>query len=103
MLILDRHWYASTAAFNLVPHKRLVQPPHITPDGKGVFVCDVRGAGVIYFVMQGADGHDLLTKSGQRVEFTPGQLPDLERLVEFDHLPEARKAGSWMKPGSKLA
>jgi hypothetical protein len=57
-------------------------------------------------IPQNSDGHDLATMGNgdfKRIELDPAELPDLVRLVEFDHLPESRKATSWMKPGSKLA
>ena len=56
--------------------------------------------------MQAADGHDLMAVEGRdrvvRVEFAPDELPDLEPLVEYDHLPGSRKDHSVYPPGYKL-
>lgn len=102
MMLLDQHWYASRIAVQRAMGLSLTGFPHITPEGKATLVCDYLGSGQAALVIQADDGHDLMTTDGRRVSFNPAELSDLERLVEFDHLPEARKATSWLKPGAKL-
>lgn len=102
MMLLDQHWYASRSAVAKACKLNLQGKPHLTPDGQAVLVCDYQGAGRVQMVMQGTHGHDLTDAQIRPVTFDPHELPDLERLVEFDHLPEARKVSSWMKAGSKL-
>lgn len=102
-ILLDQRWYTSQVAVAKARARKLAGKPHLTPEGLAVLVCDYVGPGLVALVMQGADGHDLMTRDGHRVAFDPSALPDLDRLVEFDHLPESRKVTSWMKPGAKLA
>ncbi len=110
----DGHWYTTS---------RPIAGAHTTPDGRpiGIFCraesglepAIVDGKTVLRrvsrparVVFQDPDGHDLMMLVNRdqvvRVELPPEQLPDLRPLDEFDHLPESRKATSWMKPGSKL-
>jgi hypothetical protein len=113
-LLFGGFWYSSAAALDLLAGGILVGTPHKTPEGKAVLVFDRGGLGSIVngeramvapcLVPQAADGctlngqpiHDLMTLRGDRlhrIELDPSALPDLERLVEFDHLPEYHKAG----------
>lgn len=107
-LLLDGHWYTSKTAVDLVGRRHIFDEQHLTPDGRAVMVFDRDDRGVL--VPQASHGHDMTELRADtgphikhRIELDPASLPDLERLVEFDHLPESRKATSWMKPGDKLA
>ena len=118
VLLLDGYWYASKLAISLLARRHCVGKPHTTPDGKAVMVYDrggltTRAGGspitlVDALVPQGDHGHDLvgLPEGGdrvQRIEFSPFELPDLERLAEYDHLPDGRKNHDVYPAGSKLA
>jgi hypothetical protein len=119
-LLLDGRWYASASALEILSTGLVIGTPHRTPDGKAVLVFDRGGLGSIVngnpsvvlpcLVPQNQEGHDLMTVRGDRVvrlELDPAGLADLERLAEFDHLPEGRKAGPLAdglhKPGDRLA
>ncbi len=117
----DGHWYRSRAAIDLAASLRPTGDPHRTPDGCAVLVYDARGfarqptvdgkSALSYrppaLVMQATDGRDLMAVEGTdrivRVEFPPEALADAEPLVEYDHLPEARKDPSVYARGHKLA
>jgi hypothetical protein len=117
----DGHWYRSKEALAKAGALKLTGKPHATPDGFALMVFDRRGRTLQparnrppspvdlppRLVMQGDDGHDLLHLAAKdrvdRVEFDPGQLGDLEPLVEYDHLPESRKDYTVYPPGHKLA
>jgi hypothetical protein len=119
-LLFGGLWYTSAAAVGVLSKTLTLGKPHLTPEGKAVLVFDAGGPGSIVggmrtiarpaLVPQGEDGHDLCTVNEnrvQRVELSPEDCPDLERLVAFDHLPEGRKAGpiadGLHKPGDRLA
>lgn len=119
-LLKDGHWYRSKQALALAGKLKLLGEPHTTPDGAALLILDVRG--VVRqpradgppklechppaLVMQAADGHDLMQLQGRdriaRVEFALEALTDVERLVEYDHLPEARKDYSVYPKGMRL-
>ena len=129
-LLISGHWYVSKVAAEKAKALRLAADPHLTPDGSAVLIFDARGPSIepytdpedgqiktrvinrpAAFVAQADHGHDLMqsvTEKGgtalrlERVEFTPDDLPDLHRLVEYDHLPESRKDPAVPK-GTKLA
>jgi hypothetical protein len=117
----DGHWYRSREALGQAAALKLTGTPHVTPDGFAVLVFDRRGPALQpardeparrvtlppALVVQGEDGHDLQQVVGrdriERVEFSPGQLGDLEPLVEYDHLPDGRKDYTTYARGHKLA
>ncbi len=129
-LLLSGYWYVSAAAVAKLKTLRLAADPHLTPDGKAVLVFDARGPSIEPYqdqqtgriatrivqrppalVMQADHGHDLMHAvadqggSGlrfDRVEFAPEELPDLERLIEYDYLPQSRKDPA-VPAGTKLA
>ncbi len=122
--IKDGHWYRSKEALARSATLRLIDAPHVTPDGYAVLVFDLRGVvpqpvpdgpttSVVLppaMVMQADHGHDLLqvVTNGlqpriERVEFPLGDLADLEPLIEYDHLPSSRQDYSVYPRGHKLA
>ncbi len=119
MLLLSGHWYVSKHALDLIKKLPIIigPPVHKTPEGFALLVFDRGGVGSSVngskpdvmppvMVPQSEAGHDLMTLVGDRagrVTFDPASLPDLTRLVEYDHLPEGRKDLSVHKAGSKLA
>ena len=112
-------WYTSKHAMDLNAKLPILIGPavHKTPEGFALLVFDRGGLGSsvngstperapAVMVPQNEEGHDLMTLVGDRagrVTFDPASLPDLTRLVEYDHLPEGRKDLSVHKPRSKLA
>lgn len=120
-LLKDGHWYLSREALDRIKPLRLTGDPHVTPDGHALVILDARGvvrtpqvngppkAQILppALVVQAADGHDLMQLTGRdsvvRVEFAVDQLGDLTPLVEYDHLPAARKDYAVYPRGHKLA
>ncbi len=119
MLLHHGFWYASKHALKLIEKLPVIigSPAHVTPEGFALLVFDRGGASSsvngstpvvapAVMVPQNEEGHDLMTLVGDRagrVTFDPASLPDLTRLVEYDHLPEGRKDLTVHKAGSKLA
>ena len=140
VLIFGGRFYRSKAVLGKLVELKLVNKPHLTPDGYAVMTCDLGDAGAplradialnnkpvprrvvpTCLVPMAEDttgpdgknipGGDLLCLTWdngrhpeiRRVELLPDSIPDLEPLVEYDHLPEYRKDYKAYPKGLKLA
>lgn len=121
-LLFGGNWYTSRIALSFIEKIHHVGDPHLTPDGKVIMVFDAGGITTMpsgppivtkSCLVPQNDGkhpvhhHDLmgLPENGDRldrIQLSPLDLPDLEPLVEYDHLPENRKDYKVYQPGMKF-
>lgn len=121
-LLYAGNFYTSRVALDVIAKMHHIGEPHLTPDGKAVLVFDGGGTTTMpngppvitkACLVPQSDGKHPIWKSDlvglpeneervRRIELYSSQLPDLEPLVEYDHLPETRKDYTVYKPGTKL-